>query len=44
MQSVRKLQNKSSDELQQLGINGYLYAKEHFDRIKLETKYIMKFI
>ena len=27
-------------DLEKMGLNGYIYAKKHFDRVKLAKKYI----
>ena len=37
---ARELSNMSENELIQMGSNGYNYAIQNFDRIKLSTKYI----
>ena len=39
-EKARELSNMSENELIQMGINGYNYAIQNFDRIKLSTKYI----
>ena len=39
-EKARELSNMAENELIQMGINGYNYAIQNFDRIKLSTKYI----
>ncbi len=39
---VRKLLNMTSDEIQSMGVSGYQYAKQYFDRNKLAQDYIEK--
>ena len=39
-EKARELSNMSENELIQMGSNGYNYAIQNFDRIKLSTKYI----
>ena len=36
----KELSNIKISELTQMGLNGYIYAKENFDRVKLSKKYI----
>jgi glycosyltransferase involved in cell wall biosynthesis len=39
---VKKLMNKSKVEIQEMGKNGYTFAKKNFDRDELAKKYIHK--
>ncbi|QTD37310.1 glycosyltransferase family 4 protein [Polaribacter batillariae] len=42
VEGVRFLLAKTQEEIHQMGVNGYLYAKSHFDRNQLATKYLQK--
>ena len=37
---VLELLNKKPSEIDRMGLNGYLYAKNHFDRVILAKEYI----
>ena len=39
---VRELANKSTEEIQHMGENGYIFAKGHFDRLLLAKEYTNK--
>ncbi|MBS9768363.1 MAG: glycosyltransferase family 4 protein [Flavobacteriaceae bacterium] len=39
---IRKLLDMTSNEIQSMGVSGYKYAKQHFDRNKLAKDYIEK--
>jgi len=41
-EGIKILLNKSDNELNNLGVNGYNYAKQYFDREQLATSYIKK--
>ncbi|WP_418637380.1 glycosyltransferase family 4 protein [Winogradskyella sp.] len=42
VRGVKELANKSTEEIEKMGENGYLFAKEHFDREYLAKKYMKK--
>jgi glycosyltransferase involved in cell wall biosynthesis len=41
VEGVTELMNKNTQELQEIGENGYTFAKENFDRDQLAKKYVM---
>ncbi len=42
IKGAKKLANKSTKQIDEMGTNGYYFAKTHFDRAKLANEYIDK--